>query len=54
MPKLFKKPSESDLSDNKKLTPTQTVRALYSAQWKFYNLVMILWLKLVSLNLLLS
>lgn len=37
MPKLFRKPSESDVSDNKKLTPAQTVRALYSAQWKFYK-----------------
>ncbi len=37
MTNLFKKPSESDLSENKKLTPQQTVRALYSAQWRFYK-----------------
>lgn len=37
MPKLFRKPSESDFSENKKLNPAQTVRALYSAQWKFYK-----------------
>lgn len=36
MPKLFRKPSESDVSD-KKGTAADTVRALYSAQWKFYK-----------------
>ena len=37
MPKLFRKPSESDVSEGKKLSPAGTVRALYSAQWKFYK-----------------
>lgn len=34
---LFKSPTEKDVSGNGKLTPAQTVRALFSAQWGFYK-----------------
>lgn len=34
---LFRSPTEKDISGNGKLTPAQTVRALYSAQWGFYK-----------------
>jgi hypothetical protein len=34
---MFKPPTENDITSNKKMTPAQTVRALYTAQWKFYK-----------------
>ena len=34
---MFKVPKETDITDGKKLTPAQTVQALFAAQWGFYR-----------------
>ena len=34
---IFKIPTEKSIAENKKMTPTDTVRALYSMQWQFYR-----------------
>lgn len=49
--KLFKSPVEKDIPGQAKMTPTQTVRALYSAQWGFYKYGFDTMLKIAGIEL---
>jgi hypothetical protein len=49
--KMFKSPTEKDITDKGRMTPTQTVRALYSAQWGFYKYGFDTMLKIAGIEL---
>jgi hypothetical protein len=50
--KIFKSPTENDIPESSRMTSTERVRALYSAQWGFYKYGFDTMLKIAGVELL--